>query len=426
MKKITFLLMSLIGISAITNAQVTATGSYSSDATVTITNVTTDEDNGDGFGDGAKLIDGSDATSETETAYFTFDGTMENGADYTINTTLYNVTNNFCIVSVALYNKTDGTELAITSTQTSGVSNGLQGMSSTSVDKIVAMELMYTATATDIGDVLEVRFIKTQASAARNYAIDVLKLNGTAVSVATTTFSETGNWSAIGDVELSNTNTDADNGDGVADGALYADVQAAVLGNGSAFTFDETMEEGDAYSVVTKMYITNTCYTVIDVSLFNVTSGVQLTTFKANIPNNTTVLEVSLSYTALASDEGDVLELRYESAHGSPNVCRDYSIDNVAINGSVISLSLAVASTEDAILGKNISIFPNPAEDIINIKNESTINIKSIKLTDITGREVLNGDFKKTIDVASFSRGIYLLKLESELGNYTTKKLILK
>ncbi|WOD42873.1 T9SS-dependent choice-of-anchor J family protein [Hwangdonia lutea] len=89
--------------------------------------------------------------------------------------------------------------------------------------------------------------------------------------------------------------------------------------------------------------------------------------------------------------------------------------------------SSVVLSTKDNVLDQAFSIYPNPARETLNISRlDSSINIKSTKLLDITGKVVYKTDVAKSIDVSQFSPGLYLLKLESKEGGVLTKKIILK
>jgi len=69
-------------------------------------------------------------------------------------------------------------------------------------------------------------------------------------------------------------------------------------------------------------------------------------------------------------------------------------------------------------------IFPNPADDIINI---SCLNnaISRIEIVDIAGKKVYSHTYKEdTIDVSSFSKGLYLLKMYDTKGQVSLLKFI--
>ena len=78
-----------------------------------------------------------------------------------------------------------------------------------------------------------------------------------------------------------------------------------------------------------------------------------------------------------------------------------------------------VLSTENFNLnGEQISLFPNPATDIINLETSKT-NITSVKIVDIQGRQVFSNDYnslKASIDVSSLSKGIYIMEINNTAG----------
>jgi len=76
---------------------------------------------------------------------------------------------------------------------------------------------------------------------------------------------------------------------------------------------------------------------------------------------------------------------------------------------------------------ENISIFPNPFNDVFNIRLGNVIPDK-IEITDIMGKKVyVKNDFLSvseiSIDLTNYSNGIYLIKIISE-GKSSTKKII--
>lgn len=84
-------------------------------------------------------------------------------------------------------------------------------------------------------------------------------------------------------------------------------------------------------------------------------------------------------------------------------------------------------SNESFINNNLISIYPNPANNLITIKNNKTTteNFNYI-IFDVTGRIVKNGisKFNMSIDIENFSVGIYTIKIETENGEKLSKKLI--
>ena len=97
----------------------------------------------------------------------------------------------------------------------------------------------------------------------------------------------------------------------------------------------------------------------------------------------------------------------------------------VGISDLVYTASLTTASIEDDILKNGISVYPNPANGLINIRaTDSNIDIKNVSLIDILGRTVYSSKNSKSIDVSSFTEGIYFLRLESNQGGVLSKKIV--
>lgn len=73
----------------------------------------------------------------------------------------------------------------------------------------------------------------------------------------------------------------------------------------------------------------------------------------------------------------------------------------------------------------NYRIFPNPVENILNIScSDNTIS--KIEIIDNLGRKVYNQSYRDTIDVSSFSKGLYLLKVYDINDHVSVFKIIKK
>ncbi len=90
-----------------------------------------------------------------------------------------------------------------------------------------------------------------------------------------------------------------------------------------------------------------------------------------------------------------------------------------------ITLNVGTLSVDDNWV-QSLSIYPNPAKDIINIKLNNYQNT-SATLYDISGRlmfeKKLNSDIS-SIDVSNLNNGMYLLKINAE--NKTITKRVIK
>lgn len=89
----------------------------------------------------------------------------------------------------------------------------------------------------------------------------------------------------------------------------------------------------------------------------------------------------------------------------------------------------AVLNNDTFTNNKNVSIYPNPVKDNLNINIKDFSGEVSIKIIDINGREVFKKNINNfitsnTLDLSSFSSGIYVLKLSGEGLNYSEKIII--
>jgi hypothetical protein len=73
----------------------------------------------------------------------------------------------------------------------------------------------------------------------------------------------------------------------------------------------------------------------------------------------------------------------------------------------------------------SISVFPNPAKDVLNVGTTSTTKITA-QLFDINGKIQLNQSIEHnaTIDLKAFSKGVYILKLSNNTQHVTRKVVV--
>lgn len=86
---------------------------------------------------------------------------------------------------------------------------------------------------------------------------------------------------------------------------------------------------------------------------------------------------------------------------------------SLIVSGPGIDLATNNFNIEDA-----ISIYPNPANNVLNFVNKDIVAIHTVSLVDVTGK-VINSKFDlnaKTIDVSALQAGVYFVKFESDNG----------
>ncbi|MBP9601554.1 MAG: T9SS type A sorting domain-containing protein [Lutibacter sp.] len=426
MKKITqkllFLTMTVMGVS-IASAQVPANGLWYPVGNTTLATVTDDGDNGDGVADGAIEVIGLDAIPDLG-AKFTFNGTMQDATTYAISTAVYNTVNSFVNFKVSLHNATDDVQLAVSST--------------ISIDKPTAepvgtktqtISLSYTSTTTDIGDVLEVRYIRVDNNITRKFKIDNLSLNTTFVTEVLQPVSPVGTFGVINagtaiSFETTGVNIGSNTFSPDADGAIFVNGSDGVDPQGAKYTLTETMVAGKRYKAETTGYKASNSFSKIILQLWNAIDGMLLAESAELSFTDSTFKTGSVTYDAKATDAGDVLEIRWKRTDGGATY-RDFSIDVAKINDAAITISAAVLSVADDVLSQGISIYPNPTNSILNIQSiDSNIKIENVRLMDITGKTVYTSNSAQPINVEKFSKGVYILRIESQDGGVASKKVI--
>lgn len=96
------------------------------------------------------------------------------------------------------------------------------------------------------------------------------------------------------------------------------------------------------------------------------------------------------------------------------------------VDDNTPSADPALAISPIAVHGNGFSFYPNPAKDLIHITSEKS-SLKSIVIYDISGKALLTKSLnkqKETIDISTFSKGMYLLKCEDKDGEIFMGKVM--
>ncbi|MBI3517933.1 MAG: T9SS type A sorting domain-containing protein [Bacteroidetes bacterium] len=77
---------------------------------------------------------------------------------------------------------------------------------------------------------------------------------------------------------------------------------------------------------------------------------------------------------------------------------------------------------------QTISLYPNPAKDVITVTQTDHLDFQKIALFDVSGKCCFQDSFEDTasIDISSLSRGVYILKCYTKEGFVASKKVILQ
>src|SRR5699024_140261 len=120
----------------------------------------------------------------------------------------------------------------------------------------------------------------------------------------------------------------------------------------------------------------------------------------------------------VAGGDGGVAKLW---VNGTPQVLSDSPNSSGATSVFVDDSEMGV---EDFDYTENkISLFPNPVQDILQIETKAG-NIQAIELFSITGQRLQTWKSQSEIDLSSFSKGNYFIKISTADNQNITKQII--
>ncbi len=194
---------------------------------------------------------------------------------------------------------------------------------------------------------------------------------------------------------------------------------------------------------LTALGFTNTQITSLDVSQNTELNTLwcydnQLTTLDLSLNTNLTYVDCNTNLLeSLNIKNGNNMLITNFSSYSNPSLsCIQVDNEVDANNGtapynswtkditSTYSEDCAALGIEDILLGKSVTMYPNPVTDILTINSE--IALTKVEIYSTLGMKVkeISTGFN-SIPTNDLSVGIYLIKIESELG-FIVKKLIKK
>ena len=90
-------------------------------------------------------------------------------------------------------------------------------------------------------------------------------------------------------------------------------------------------------------------------------------------------------------------------------------------NQYVMNVVGDVLGVEEFSLENSVSIFPNPTSNIITIDTSNKINVNSLELYNIVGKQVIKTNNVSTLDLSELSSGVYMLRVITDSGTLTKK-----
>ncbi len=203
--------------------------------------------------------------------------------------------------------------------------------------------------------------------------------------------------------------------------------QSQLCGLAFDLNYDQSLIQTDSIKVVYPSSFLNVNNQTIDFRKLNFANGkvycATVRTDHANISGN-----------------GKIAELWYKVKSGSVGSVLNFSASNgTKINVSGVTNTLSSASATSLTIGNAplgikttnvlenfIGFYPNPTNSIIYLANDAEESA-SFGIFDITGREILKGEFEhsKSLDLSSYENGTYIIQFK--VGEISThKKLIIE
>ncbi len=106
------------------------------------------------------------------------------------------------------------------------------------------------------------------------------------------------------------------------------------------------------------------------------------------------------------------------------NTASIYFDYNFPIITNTATTTVALLANVDFVFEDYFKIYPNPANDVLNIESKKTIEVTSINIYNALGQIVLvipNAQQTKSVDVSSLKSGNYFVKINSDKGSSSVK-----
>ncbi len=87
----------------------------------------------------------------------------------------------------------------------------------------------------------------------------------------------------------------------------------------------------------------------------------------------------------------------------------------------VIDLIENTTASSAEFFKENFAIYPNPVVDVLNITSINELDVKEVRIIDMTGKVLNSGKQLEAIDVSGLASGVYLIEIESNEGSATSK-----
>ena len=114
----------------------------------------------------------------------------------------------------------------------------------------------------------------------------------------------------------------------------------------------------------------------------------------------------------LSAYDGQTVYIAFVYTGGDPGQTTTLQIDDISVTNATVGINETSAI--------NVSVYPNPATDLINISENADVVVYTI-----SGQQVLSVNNTKTVDVSNLQAGIYFANITTVNG-VSVEKFIIK
>ncbi len=193
--------------------------------------------------------------------------------------------------------------------------------------------------------------------------------------------------------------------------------------NGGSNWYPGDEWKGDVARIMMYMYLrygnqclpTNVCVG----SVTNIDNNMVELLLQWNVEDPVSIYEENRNnYLAVASNE-------FGQGNRNPFIDNPYLATKIWGGQNAEDIWGIFLATENAILDKNISVFPNPVKDVLTITSSNEVLINSIVVYSITGKIISkNNVFDNNFNLNNLLKGFYFIKIKTNKGTLTKKIVV--
>lgn len=170
-------------------------------------------------------------------------------------------------------------------------------------------------------------------------------------------------------------------------------------------------------------------YTVLDsLPLWRIGANLPIANFNYSGGGTINFTNTSINGTTYFWDFGDGNTSIQQNPNNTYTLSNTYSVklitfsmDNCFSDTTIQNVNVIISGIEDINTKKEISIYPNPGTDFIQLK--TNLKYASILIMDVTGKTIISSNYNTSIDISNLTKGIYFIKIIGE-KKFVIKKFI--